>query len=181
MFFNFFVISIRYPFLCVVRDIRVFLVLKLKATFRKKDSVFPQALNSFTYLQLSNEDQSSPVQSRVQSTFSNWPLFEHLTSLGCRTGAILLRFSGERKPYVERETRGERCGYFSAPRPLCVHLKNAKKKTKQKQKTKKQCLFCRLESHTLITLSNFSKASSSPVCSSFNDFYVLAEFLHRQH
>ena len=131
-------ISIRYPFLCGVRDIRVFHVLRLKAIFRKKDSVFPQPLNSFACPQLSNEGQSSPVQSRVQFWFSNWPLFEHLTllpnyqigtSLGCRSGAILLRFSGEHKPCVERETRGERCGYFSAPRPLYVHLKNAKKKT----------------------------------------------------
>ena len=115
-FFNFLVLSIRYPFLCGVRDIRVFLVLKLKATFRKKDSVFPQALNSFTCRQLSNEHLTLLPNQQIG------------TSLGCTTGAILLRFSGERKPCVERETRGERCGYFSAPRPLCVHLKNAKKK-----------------------------------------------------
>ena len=94
---------------------------------RKKDSVFPQALNSYTCPQLLNEQ------------LSLLPSWQISTSLACRTGAILLRFSLKRKAYVERETRATgkgavifpyllRARLSRTPRPLCVHPKNTKKK-----------------------------------------------------
>ena len=72
-----------------------------------------------------------------------------------------------------RDTRGKVRLFFRPTSSL--------RSPEEPEKKKKQCLFCRLEPHRLITFSNFSEASSSLVCSSFNDFYVLAELLHGQH
>ena len=77
-----------------------------------------------------------------------------------------------------RDTRGKVRLFFRSTSSL---RSPEEREQKKKKKKKKQCLFYRLEPHRLITFSNFSEASSSLVCSSFNDFYVLAEFLHGQH